>query len=242
MSGAGRSGRHRRPSGPLCAVIALVTLAGCSFGAGSAYVGQWKPRQHVEFEACLVDDQAELEVATAGEPRCHDEKQVISERPGRRFWGVILPFPALGMSRVDYAGMTRSHLRAEPSLEVLKGKGRFAVGVRGGALFDAGTGGEDDPDKLSSTSLSLAAIGHASLLDDLGVYGGVGYVTGGVQTQATTERAALGGRVLGGLRLALSKTHSETFIVLSVEIDRVYLRLDDAYQSTGLTGHLGIFF
>jgi hypothetical protein len=203
-------------------LLALVPLAGCAVGAGSAYVGQWSPREEVEFEACLVDE--------AG--RCVDRKQVIQEVPGRRFWGVIIALPAIGGSSVAQNDTTTSALRVEPSFELLRGSGRWAYGLRASPVID-------NADKTVITAAMLTGIGRISVLPRLNLYGGIGfapYAAGRGQHAFTSERA------LVGAQLALSKTHAENFIILSVEADTMFIQFDDPYRSSGLTGSIGLFF
>jgi len=206
------------------AVVALGQLAGCAIGAGSAYVGQWRPRTEVAIDACLVDE--------AG--RCTDHKQVIETIPARRFWGVLIAFPALGGASVSHAGEHHTRLRFEPSLEILRGHGRFAWGVRGSFVGD----------DAGAFAFPVTGLGHLSLTPRLGVYGGVGYSPFArlVERNRPGEITLIGGRALVGLQLAFSRAHSENFMVLSLEADTLLLGFDDPYRSTGVTGHLGLFF
>lgn len=214
-------------------VLALAPLAGCSIGFGSAYVGQWRPREHVEFEACLQDE--------AG--RCLDTKRVTRRVPGRRYWGLIAMLPgSMGPSMVTHRGEASTQLRVEPSLEYLRGRGRWAIGVRAGAVVEGKTGEADLPEDQRDPGLAsfpVTAVGRVSLLPRLSVHLGLGYSPYSVRGD---DRTFVAGRGLAGLQLALSKTHSESFIVLTVEVDRMLVRFDEPYRSTGITGNLGLFF
>jgi len=212
------------------AIIAFM-LAGCSFGVGSSYVGQWKPKHQVDFEACLVDETG----------KCIDKKQVTSEVPGRKFWGVILAFPALGASSVTYKGETGTEIRGEPSLEILKGSGRWAFGIRANVLIDEKTGmGTDGMPKPGGViSFPVDAIGHVAIVDRLSLYGGVGLSP---YSTIDDEHTFVAGRGLVGLQFPISKTHSENFIIFSFEVDRMYIQFDQPYHATGYTGHIGLFF
>jgi len=206
----------------LRAATCTLLVTGCSVGAGSAYVGQWSPREQVDFEVCLQDE--------AG--RCIDTKRVVSQVPGRRFWGVTTTFPAIGASQVQVGDQKSTKFRMEPSLEILKGSGRVAFGVRTSVLIDTG-------DKQVATALPVTAIGHLSLHPRWAVHAGLGMVP---FMRAEDTNAFVGGRGLFGFQYALSKTHSENFIVLSLELDTIYVLFDEPYRSTGLTGHIGLFF
>ena len=214
--------------------VALVACCGlgCSFGIGSAYVGQWRPHDQVDFEACLVDQTG----------KCVDKKQVVSHIPGRNFWGTIIALPALGAAQVEFKGETSTQIRAQASLEVLKGSGRWAVGIRAGFVNTSKVGKDANGMPFKNGSASSAPIdvlGHLALLDRLSVYGGVGFspiATIGDQT------SSVAGRALAGLQFPLNRTQGETYIMLSLEIAREFFQFDDPYRATGVTGHLGIFF
>ena len=208
-------------------VLALLSLTGCAIGGGSAYVGQWRPHDEVEFEACLVDD--------AG--RCTDRKEVVQHVPGRRFWGAIVSFPAMGFAKTSHAGLDKTVMRVAPTLELLRGTGRWAYGLRSGLVIDAVVGMNDK--EGGATVLPLEAIGRMAVIDRLSLYGGVGFAP---FAQSQGERAFSGEHVLAGLQYALSKTHSENFIILSLEADTMFIQFDDPYRSSGLTGSIGLFF
>jgi hypothetical protein len=214
-------------------LIALAPLAGCSIGFGSAYVGQWRPHDRVDFEACLQDE--------AG--RCIDTKRVVTRVPGRRYWGLIAMAPgAMGPSMVTHRGEASTQLRVEPSLEYLRGRGRWALGLRASVVTEGKTGEADLPEDQRDPgmgSFPLTAVGRVSLLPRLSVHAGLGYSP---YSARGDERTFVAGRGLAGFQLALAKTHSESFIVLTVEIDRMLVQFDDPYRSTGITGNLGLFF
>jgi hypothetical protein len=219
------------------ALVMLAVISGCSFGVGSSYVGQWNPRKQVEFEACLVEDAPDAN-APAKSATCKDKKQVVKEVPGRKYWGVILPILQLGGARVDFAGKQETVFRIQPAIEYMQGRGRWALGVRTGVLVDSAAQEADGTARVAS-AMTVALIGHVSIFDQMSLYGGVGYLPyGGTQG----ERTSVGVQGLGGFQYALNKTHSETFIVFSFEVDQTYLQLDTTYRSMGFTGHFGIFF
>ena len=224
------------------AALAAAGLAGCSFGAGSSYVGQWMPREHVEFEACLQDSGPP---GAHGDSECKERKQVITEEPGRRFWGVILSALQFGGSSVTFRGETTTQFRFQPSIELLRGKGRWAYGVRTGFLLEThGDQTAEMPDEegtaQDTTAFDVMAMGHVALFERLSAYAGAGYIPrAGLDGMSTS----LAGRGLVGVQLGLSKTHSANYIVLTLELDHMVLDFGgDPYRSTGLTGHFGIFF
>lgn len=231
-----------RPAPPRLALALVLAgvlggaLSGCSFGFGSAFVGQWSPRRQVEFNACL------REPGPPGAPECKEQKQITSDVPGRRFWGVITPFIQLGASKATFRDETATLFRAHISIEVLRGRGRWAYGVRTGGIFE--NNGEESGVGSSITTWDVGGLVHYHLVNRLSAYGGLSYfplTRMGTMTDGTNT--SLGGRGLVGAQLALSKTHSESYIVLSLELDQMFLRFDDeTYRSTGLTGHIGLFF
>jgi hypothetical protein len=217
--------------------LAALATGGCSFGFGSAFVGQWSPRKQVDFEACLRDPGA-----PPGAAPCRERKTMTTDVPGRAFWGVITTVPSLGASWASYKGNQRSLMRGAPSLEVLRGQGRWAWGVRTGLVLEDEVGAEDSQGLFA---WDVTAMGHVNLLPRLSLYGGLGYIPyAGFSAPmgVTGERTSLGGQGLVGVQLALSKTHSESFILLNVELQRMFLSFDETYRSTGLTGNIGLFF
>ena len=216
----------------LVPALVLAQLAGCSFGMGSAYVGQWRPHERVDFEACLQDE--------AG--RCIDRKQVTTHVPGRRYWGVIVALPAIGVARATHRGTSSTLTRLEPSVEYLRGRGRWAVGARASFVFEAKNERADVPEDQRSpllVSLPLTAIGRVSLSPRVSAHAGLGY---SLFSALNDERSSVASRGLVGVQLALTKTHSENFILLTLEADLMRVRLDEPYRSTGVTGNLGVFF
>ena len=198
------------------ALALVVVAAGCSVSVGG-YVGKHVARTNVDVEACLVDDYG----------RCTEKKQIVTHLPARHFWGAIVAFPALGAASVTAGDKTETGIRAEPSLEVLSGNGRYAWGVRGSFLLDD-----------QSTSVPVMAMGHISLAPRLGVYAGLGYAPWArlardhmpELTSSNNERA------LVGVQIALQR-----IMVLSVEAVTLWLGFDGGYRSFGFTGHLGFF-
>ena len=196
--------------------LLTVALAGCSLGVGSPYVGKHRPAEHVEVEACLVDD--------AG--ACSEKKQILSESPARHFWGVVAEFPGVGAAEVTKAGETSTQLRLELSLEVIKGFGKLGLGVRGSWMLDG-----------SEMTTPLTAIGRYSLSPRLGIYAGAGYSPfSQFRDNGMTETSLLGARVIGGLQVALSRV-----FVLAVEGDTMFVHFDGGYRSIGLSVNLGLF-
>ncbi len=197
----------------------VLATCGCSFGFGSAYVGQWREHDEVEYRACLEDESN----------RCISEKESVKHVPERSFFGVIVAYPALGATWVTRDGATTPRFRIEPSMEILRGRGRFAYGVRVGAVFDV----------RDAISLPAMLLGHYSLHERVSVYAGGGVIP---YARRGSEQALFGARGLFGLQWALARVRSETYWVLSVEGDTSWIDFDSSYRSTGLTGHLGIFF
>lgn len=200
-------------------VVPLLLTCGCSMGFGSAYVGQWRPRQEVVFKACLED--------AAG--RCIEEKEIVRHVPARRFSGVILPYASMGASFVTHEGRTTPRFRIEPSFEYLRGRGPFAWGIRIGGVFDVN----------AATSVPAMFALHYSLGEHLGVYGALGPIP---YARRANETAVLGARGLLGLQWAFGRMQSESYWVLTLEGDTSWVKFAQPYRSTGVTGHIGLFF
>ncbi len=203
-----------------CVLLLALASAGCtSLGFGSAYVGQWRARDEVALRACREDESG----------RCMEHKEIVRHVPERSFGGVIFPYAAMGASFVTHEGRTIPRFRIEPSLEILRGRGRFAWGVRSGLVVDV----------RGAASVPAMAVVHYSLLERIGVYGAAGVVP---YARRASETALLGGRGLLGLQWAISRPDLETYWVLTVEADTQWLQFADPYRSTGITGHIGVFF
>lgn len=206
-------------------MIRAATLAvclgacGCSFGFGSSYVGQWRAHDEVEYRACLEDEQG----------KCISEKESVKHVPERSYFGVIVTPPAMGASFVTHEGETKTRFRLDMSTEVLWGRGRAAWGVKGSFIIDT-------PGTLM---LPAMLVGHYSLHERLGVYAGAGVIP---WARTGTEVANLGGRGLLGLQWALARVRSETFWVLTVEGDTSWINFDKRFRSTGVIGHIGVYF
>jgi hypothetical protein len=112
------------------ALVALVAIAqtGCALGFGSSYVGQWRAHEEIDFNACLEDESG----------RCVEEKQMVRQVPERKFWGFMMNFPVGGLGAVYYDDSTKRGFapRFDTSLELLRGSGKYAFGVRTGITFD----------------------------------------------------------------------------------------------------------
>jgi hypothetical protein len=200
-------------------VIALALSGlGCSMGFGSAYVGQWRAHDDVEYRACLEDDTG----------KCIAEKERVQHVPERSYSGAILAYPAMGVSWVTREGATTPRWRVEPSLEILHGRGRAAYGVRVGALFES----------HEAISIPAMLVGHFSLTEWLGVYGGLGYLP---YARLQKEQSTVGARGLLGFQFVLARV-GETYWVISAEADTLFIAFDQPYRSTGFTTHLGVFF
>jgi len=200
-------------------VAAAASTVGCSFGVGSAFVGQWRPHDRVDVDACLMDE--------AGQ--CAERKQVTTHVPERAFWGVLVAYPAVGIARVSRGDGDTTKARLAPSLEVMTGKGRYAVGARVAAQIELD----------AARATPIAVLGHLSLTERLSVHAGAGYLP---YARLHGESAFVGAEALGGFQLALSRTRSETYLVATVEGDVTWIGFDQPYRAIGLTGHLGIFF
>jgi hypothetical protein len=207
-------------------VALLCLLPGCAVGVGSAYVGQWGAHTDIDLQACRVD----------ANNVCTDSKQITTTTPAKKFWGVNITYPAVGASSVSQGGMTTTRVRLDPSLEVLEGAGRFALGLRTGAILDVSN---TKRDKSMAGILPVDVLGHLSLTDRIGIYGGVGYTP---YARVNGETSMVGARGIGGVQFGLGRDFNEHYTVLTIEADSTWIDLDHPYHSTGLTGNFGIFF
>lgn len=192
---------------------------GCSLGFGSAYVGQWRARDEVVFRACRENESG----------RCLEEKEYVRHVPARSFNGVLMPYAAMGASWVTHEGRTTPRFRFESSFEYLQGRGPLAWGVRVGGVFDS----------PRTVLVPAMLVGHYSLTERLGLYAAGGVIP---FSRSGRETGSIGGRGLLGVQWALARVYTETYWVLSFEADTLWVKFAEAYRSTGITGHIGVYF
>jgi hypothetical protein len=211
------------------AALALASSA-CSLGFGSAYVGQWRERDEVDYRVCIEDQ--------AG--GCSSQRTITTHHPARRYWGVHLLFPALGIAQGDVDGAQDTALRAELGVEYLRGRGDLAFGVRVAELWDAAA-------DYWFTAPMVSGIGHLGLSDRFSAYGGLGAapysrlsLTSAGSSDQRVEHAYLAGRALAGLQMVLAG-NQESRVLLGLEADTVLTRFDGAsFRSSSLTFQLGL--
>lgn len=215
------------------AVLGLAAMAGagCTFGFGSPYVGQWRAREAVEFEVCVEDQHG----------ACTEEKPVVTRLPARKFWGFSLTYPMVGMSFPNIGGEGETALRLEMSAEYLRGKGRFAWGLRQSAIFDVAS-------ENTIITAPLTLISHVGLSERFSAYGGLGFswynnVSTGQDGMIISESTSyFGGRALAGLQIVGSKSQRNSRIFYTFEVDSSLSRLYDmTYRSWGMTLSIGLF-
>jgi hypothetical protein len=212
------------------ALLALLAAgaSGCGTAWGSAYVGQWRAQKKIDYVYCLEDERG----------NCTPPTVVSHEVPARRFFGVDIAYPAIGAAYTQHGDESRVKLRFEPSLEVLKGKGNWAFGVRAGALLELGD--------HSFGAVSVNGLVHRGISERYAIYAGAGYLPY-VQVKegkdAMPETSYVGFRGLAGAHVVLRKSISEFRIFLAVEGDVTYTLLDDDdYRSVGLQTRLTLSF
>ena len=213
----------------IAALLALV-LTGCTFGFGSPYVGQYREREAVEFEICVEDASGE----------CAETSAITRHEPARRFWGVSMSYPMLGVAYPTIDGVTQTALRLELNAEYLRGRGRFAWGVRQSAVLDMGT------DFFLTAPLML--MGHVGFGERFAAYAGAGpswynlYQRDDGNEMTTPFRGYLGGRVLAGLQIVGSRSQRNSRILYSFEADAAAASISDlSYRSVGFTLSIGLF-
>lgn len=215
------------------AVVALIASCApaCTFGLGSAHVGQWRERDQVDYEVCVEDD--------AG--NCAERREVVSHLPPRRYWGMIFNYPSIGASSVSADGVDGGFFRLELSAEYLRGYGRLAFGVRAGSVHDLGW-------NRSMTAFPVVTgLVHYSLSERLTLYGGGGgapymivqHRRDGEIVEELTSHAVL--RAVVGIQLAIAR-YGETYWILGLEGDTLGAFAGDVdYRSSGLVFNFGIF-
>lgn len=205
----------------LLATLALCT-SGCTLGFGSTFVGEWRARREIDYRACLEDEQG----------RCTKRREKVKDVPERSYFGVAIPFPAtMGAAFVTHKGNTEAKFRVESAIEVVRGRGPLAYGVRVGGAFDIG-------DKVA-VAIPVTFQGHYALTDNFNVYGGAGWVP---YAQRENERSIIGARGLLGFRWSFANAYRQTFYVLGVEANTTWVNFDQSYLSTGTVGYMGAFF
>jgi hypothetical protein len=212
--------------------LAVCLAGGCSFGAGSAYVGQWRARDEIEYRICVEDE--------AG--RCTARKDVVSRVGARRFWGALVTYPAMGFATVSIPGRRDAAFMMALSAEYLRGRGDLALGLRVGTNLQYGL-------EHALQTFPVTALGHLGLSERFAIYGGAGpsphnrLVLGDRSDDVPDTRTTswTGVQAVAGLRTVLSRAQ-ETRIVVSLEGSLLRVWFDEgALGASGLLVHLGMF-
>lgn len=232
--------RHRRGEGPgsspagkgpvIRFVWVLVLMCGgCSFGIGSAYVGQWRAHDETAFTVCVENE--------AGE--CESQQTVITHVPERSYWGLTLTYPTIGVAASSRDGDRFAAFRMELSAEFLKGRGERAFGGRAGALLDFGG-------DATLMSVPVMAVAHYGFSKRFGFYGAAGYSPYSELSFVADEPSLVshvGWRAVAGLQIVALITRNENRLIWVFEGDRMAANFGDLhYRSWGLTGHLELSF
>ena len=226
-SGAGARTTLARGVGVLLGLLAGALLAGCGVGIGSSYVGQWRERSEVQYEVCIEDE--------AGQ--CQTRRAITSHLPARKFWGMKVSYPVLGLASVSRDGESRTLAQLDLSAEYLQGKGRLAGGVRGGLVTHVASD--------IVFAFPVMAMGHVGISERLGLYGGAGYVPYAelLREEMDGITSNLGWRALGGVQIVMNRTHTELRILLNLEADHMVVEFGDfSQESTGLSFQFEVAF
>jgi len=203
------------------AALALGNM-GCAIGWGSAFVGEWRARKEIDYRACLEDDRGQ----------CIQRRETTKHLPARAFTGAVLGFPmTMGGAIVRQGGVTSTKLRLEPTLEILRGRGPWALGVRVGAALDI----DNPPVAMFPVTLH----GHYAFTENFNAYGGAGWVPFSFHKD---EQSIIGARALLGARWSFANIFRQTFWNLGFEANTTWVDFDQPYLSTGMTGYVGAFF
>lgn len=207
---------------------------GCTIGFGSSYVGQWRAHDKLEFEVCIERPDGTCE---ANEP-------VMRHVPARRYWGVSVLIPAFGPSFISVGDNDGTVIRGGALFEVLKGNGRYALGIRSGLLI---TNGAEENDTTLLTSIPVTGIGHIGLSERFSVYGGLGYIpyadlhyVPASGAAATDQTSSLGGQLLVGMNIVNSRSLSEFRTLWTLEIERTWVHFDKLdHHATSIVAAFG---
>lgn len=199
-------------------VAVLFVLTGCRLSAGHSFIGAWRAHDVPELEACLVD-----EIGT-----CKEHKSLATHVPERAYSGMVMDFFSLGVGLASYDGESTTHFRTDATIEYLRGRGAFAVGLRSGVVVET----------HGIIAVPVTGLVHYGLGDHVALVGGLGYIGG----QLDDELSFLGGQAIAGVQYALTRSRTWNYGALSVEADSTWLAFSHLYRSTGITGNFGIYF
>lgn len=230
MVDRGRPGRYRGPMARTAVAIVAVSLSGCAYGIGIVDVGTTRT-SHVAVADTVVTSDAMVgntRIATTETGPTTDMAQTSASA----HFGVMVGVHGGGnFNRVGDTDGNGPSL--ETFIEMLGGKGRWALGVRTGIL---GRGGDtkkrtDGTEVLTGHgSFPITLHGYYGLSPSLSTHVGLGY---DMFTFGDRPRAV---RVMTGLRMALSSSeHGATLLVLDLDHARA-TRDEGAYRSYGLIG------
>jgi hypothetical protein len=216
----------------LVASFAGLATSGCTFA--TTYVGEHVARDKVAHRLCIGGDERE-----ASSP-CDEVVDVPSREQERAFRGGSLILPAADIAHAKYLGSEASTVgRVELGAQYILGQGRWAYGLRGSFLFEAG-----HPASTGMRMTPVTALGYVSVAPRLNLHGGIGYAPytyfgsrgGGGTFDATVVRGLVGTDILlvRGTSVALS---------LNLELDTMTtLSSMNDFRSTGITGAFALNF
>ena len=195
--------------------------AACSVGLGKIDVGS--SRQSTVATADTQCTGTQIGYSVVGRCSTGPTTEHVM-KGGGGFFGALVGVHG-GSASTSINGKKTSGRVYDSFLEVLGGRGRWALGARGGWMIRKGEDVDLDGDGNSDADTSAGGVtasvhGYMGLTPSISANLGVGLVFGG--------QGAL--RLIGGLRISLTK--GETATVLVLDVDRLS-RSDDVLLRTG---------
>lgn len=141
--------------------IVVALLGGCAIG-GYSTVGPLRAHDRTDYRVCL----------DASESTCEAHRDVVTRVPQRSFWGIAVAAP-IGRSLVDVGRGVEKTGRIEPCVELLRGRGAFAVGVRLSYAHDTIEATQTGTLRSYAT-LPITVLVHWGVTDWFEVFGGAG--------------------------------------------------------------------
>jgi hypothetical protein len=219
-----------KPGGATAAGLLCAALAGCTFGVGSPYVGEWRARREVDQEICIED-------AAGG---CAVRRTLFVDVPARRYWGQTLG-ASVGGGTSSWDGDSRAIVRVSIATEHLRGHGAFAWGVRAAYVAEGS-------DRLGEYSVPLTLLAHYGGSEHVGFYAGLGYTPYTRLRLAEPDGRVVvshrGTNLVGGLQWVMRRNPLGNRVVTILEAGHHLVPVRDrpTYNATTVQLSFALFF
>ena len=166
--------------------VALVAVlaSGCAVGGSSSVVGRWRARREIDSTVCMQRPAPEAgpgAQATDQSRPCDKLITIGRDLPARTFQSLSFTFPATGyMQQRGSDGYVGHGVAFKSHFEFIRGRGRYAIGGRIGALMG------DGYDRRVFFTMPISVLAHVGGAWG-SVYAGAGYSPVSLEQQYVGE-------------------------------------------------------